>query len=252
MTAKARPLPAILTKRVLKGFKIEGKLWENARFLMADVPLHRDEVKRILPRGLWPANPPVATIFICDYTRCGFTVPYKEAAVLIHVRTLLGKGLHCCWMTVDDDTALAYGRELLGYPKKMAQITFVEDGDLISASVTRRGVKVLSMQGRRGEPHSSPPPVFSVKTFNVGGPGQLFAVNPITLFRPREEVLESYEAEVTVSLAGSEYDPLAPLVAGDPVSGRMAVIDISGTHYFLPVGLAGLFWLNRTFSMRFR
>ncbi len=172
--------------------------------------------------------------------------------MLIHVRTLFGRGLHCCWMTVDDDTAMAYGRELLGYPKKMAQIDFQENGDEISASVTRRGIKVLSIKGKRGAAQISPKPVFSIKTFNVGGPGQLFAFNPITLFRPREAVHESYDAAVSVSLADSEYDPLSGLVAGEPVSGRFAVIDISGTHYFLPVGLAGLTWLNRTFSMRFR
>jgi len=236
----------------LKAMRDEVKLWENARFLMADVPLDRDEVKKILPWGMQPSDPPVATLFICNYPKTAFTVPYKESAVLIHVRTLLGEGLHCCWMPVDDDTALIYGRELLGYPKKMADIVFEEEGDHISASVTRRGIKVLSMEGKRGAAHNNPPPVFNIKTFNVGGMGQLFAINPVWLFKPTETIHESYEAEVSVSLAESEYDPIARLVAGEPIRGRMAVIDILRGSYMLPIGIAGVRMFRNAFSMRLR
>jgi acetoacetate decarboxylase len=242
----------ILQNKVMAGAKIDGKLWEDSHFLLADVPLDEGEVRRVLPMGLKPSNPPMATLFICDYRNPGFTVPYKESAVLIHVRSLLGEGYHCCWMPVDDDTALIYGRELLGYPKKMSDIVFEEDGDHISASVTRRGVKVLTMEGRRGAVQSNPPPIFDVKTFNVGGMGQFFAINLVWLFRPIEEIHESYEAEVTISIEESEYDPISRLVAGDAVRGRMAVIDILGAPYMFPVGITGVFWSNRNFFMRYR
>jgi len=252
MASEVSAFQDFLQNRVMKGAKIEGRLWEDAHFLLADVPLHGDKVKKILPLGLKPSDPPLATLFICHYNKTGFTVPYKESAALIHVRTPLGEGYHCCWMPVDDDTALIYGRELLGYPKKMADIVFEEDGDQISASVTRRGVKVLSMEGKRGAAQSSPPPIFNVKTFNVGGMGQFMAINLVWLFRPIEEIHESYEAEVTVSVAESEYDPIAHMVAGDAINGRIAVIDILGAPYMFPVGCAGIFWANRTFFMRYR
>jgi acetoacetate decarboxylase len=252
MTSKVNAFQDFLIRGVMKGAKIEGTLWEDAHFLLADVPLHRDAVKKILPLWMKPSDPPLATLFICDYRKTAFTVPYKESAVLIHVRTPLGEGYHCCWMPVDDDTALIYGRELLGYPKKMADIVFEEDGDNISASVTRRGIKVLSMEGKRGEAQINPPPIFNVKTFNVGGMGQFMAINPVWLFRPMEEIYESYEAEVTVSVEESEYDPISRLVAGDAIRGRMAVIDILGTPYMFPVGLTGFIWANRTFFMRYR
>jgi acetoacetate decarboxylase len=252
MTSEVSAFQDFLLKHIMKGTKIEGKLWEDAHFLLADVPLHRDAVKKILPMGLQPSDPPLATLFICDYKKTAFTVPYKESAVLIHVRSLFGEGYHCCWMPVNDDTAMIYGRELLGYPKKMADIVFEEDGDSINASVTRRGVKVLSMQGKRGATQSDPPPIFNVKTFNVGGLGQFMALNLIWLFRPTENIYESYEAEVSVTVAESEYDPIAQLVAGDAIRGRMAVIDIPGAPYLVPVGLTGIPWSNRTFFMRYR
>lgn len=252
MASEGSAFQDFLMSRFMKGAKIEGKLWEDAHFVLADVPLHAEAVKRILPLGLRPSDPPLATLFICDYKKTGFTVPYKESAVLIHVRSIFGEGYHCCWMPVDDDTAMIYGRELLGYPKKMADIVFEENENGVSASVTRRGVEVLTMEGKRGALQSSPPPIFDVKTFNVGGLGQFMAVNPVWLFRPTEVIHESYEAEVTITVAESEYDPIAGLIAGDAIRGRMAVIDILGAPYMLPVGLAGIPWSNRTFFMRYR
>ena len=239
------------TRRFTKDAVI-GKLWENARFILADVPLKLDEARKILPMGLKPAFPPAATLFIVNYTKCGFTVPYKEAAALIHVKTCLGKGLHCCWMVVDDDTALIYGRELLGYPKKAAEIAFVENDEGISASVTRRGVKVLSMAGTRGEAQAAPAPVFDFKTFNVGGMGQMFAINLMWLIRPVEVIHESYDAEVSVSLEDSELDPLARFLEPSPARGRFAASDILGSRYLCPAGIAGPKWFGNTFNMRFR
>lgn len=230
----------------------DAKMWENARFVLADVPLDRREVKRILPWGMRPSEQPRATLFIVDYTKTSFTVPYREAAVLVHVRTPLGSGLHCPWMIVDDDTGLIYGREILGYPKKLGIFTFEEDGDLITASVSRRGVEVMRIEARRTQAQDPSPPVFGRKTFNAGGPGQLFILQPIWLFRPKEVIHESYSAEVKVLLGESEYDPIARLVNGDPINGRFVVMDILGSSYNLPVGLAGIRWFVNTFFLRFR
>lgn len=147
MASETSAFQGFLLKHVMKGTKIQGKLWENAHFLLADVPVHENAVR-----------------------------------------------------------------------------------------------------ARQG----SPPPIFNLKTFNVGGLGQLMAINLVWLFRPMEIIHESYEAEVSVSVAESEFDPISKLVAGDAIRGRMAVIDIPGAPYLFPVGLAGIPWSNRTFFMRYR
>ena len=75
-----------------------------------------------------------------------------------------------------------------------------------------------------------------MKTFNVDGPGSLFAVNPIWMFRPEEVVHESLGMEVE----SSEFDPIADIIAGDPVSGRFVVLDIAGGRSSIPVGFCGI------------
>lgn len=226
-------------------------LWENARLMIADIPLDREKAGRLLPLGMRLGEKPRGTVFIADYTKTSFTVPYREAALLIHVRTPFGRGVHCPWMVVDDDTALAYGREMLGYPKKMAGFTFSEKGGHVHATVTRRNIGILSFKLTLGPPQSSPGPVFDIKTFNVGGPGQFFYVNPIWLFRARERIQESYEARPSLAVTPSVYDPLAGLVSGEPFNARFVVMDILGGGYFLPVGMAGPLWLGHVHTMRF-
>ena len=82
--------------------------------------------------------------------------------------------------------------------------------------------------------------------------GQFFIISPIWLFRPREVIHESYAAEVKLTLNLSDYDPISHLMAGEPRKGRIVVMDIPGSKYNLPVGIAGVSWFAQTFYMRFR
>lgn len=228
--------------------------WNNARFVLADIPLERREVNKVLPLGMWTGPEPKATLFICHYPEVSYPIfPYHEAAMLVHVRTPMGKGLHCCWMIVDDDTALILGREMLGYPKKMGIFEFHESGNDIQAAVSRRGTRVIEIRARGGDPQDPVPPVFNHKTFNTGAMGQFLAINPVWMFRPREVIRESHSADIQLTLNESVFDPLARLAAGEPSNGRIVVMDIPGdSPYMLPVGISGPVLFNRTFNMRFR
>jgi len=234
-------------------YEQQQELWTDSHMITTDVSLVRDRVKKILPVGMWLTGKPTGTFFIVDYKRPNFSAPYREAALLVHVRTLFGRGLHCVWMTVDDDTAMVYGRELLGYPKKMADFDFQEDDTSIFASVTRREKTVLTMQGKKKAIHSNPAPVFDKKMFNVGGLGNMLLLQTIWMSRSRERITESYDAEVELKLVPSKSDPLSNLVVPNSTTqGRILVFDIIKGKYLLPVGLAGPLWYARTQMLRVR
>ncbi len=233
------------------------KLWEDAHLVLVDVPLDRNAAAKILPLGLVLRDPPTATLVVADYRKTAFTVPYHGAALLIHVRSPVGQGVHCCWMLVDDDTAQIYGREILGYPKKTAQIAFDEhERQTVTATVARRGVDIVSADLRIRELEAQPAPVAGLKTFTVGGPGAFFAFNPVWYFTPQERIREAYAAEATLTVTPSPYDPIADLLADhtNPLPARFAVLDVMGAGWRLlrPVGIAGPFWFVRTYNMRFR
>jgi len=154
-------------------YESQTELWVNSRMVTVDVCLVSERVEKLLPFGIKLTEMQTGTLFIVDYIQPNFTAPYREAALLVHVKTLFGEGLHCCWMTVDDDTAMVYGRELLGFPKKMADIKFQEDQPTIRASVSRRGTDVLTMNAVRKTVQENPDAVFDKKFFNVGAPGAI-------------------------------------------------------------------------------
>lgn len=227
-------------------------LWDDGHFILADVPIDRAETEKILPKGLRLDDPPTATLFIAFYKKTSFTIPYREAAVLIHVRSALGKGLHCPWMIVDDDTALIHGRELLGFPKKMGEFVFEENDDHLKASITRRGVTVLELEGTRGQEENPAPPVLDKKIFNSGGPGQLYLLNPLWMFNPIENIHESYTADVKVTIRDSEHDPISRFISNGTVDGRIVIMDIPGGKFHIPIGFGGLMHFGKTYLMRFK
>ncbi len=228
--------------------------FQNASMVLFDVPLNHREVKKILPLGFWPTNPPMATMFFADYPIFPYGEPYREAIMMVHVRTPLGRGIHCCWILVDNDVALIGGRDFLGYPKKIGELSFTENDGTISASVTRRGIKLMSVEARRTAREDNPGPVFRHKNFNLGGAGQLVTVNPVLFFKPKEVIHESFEAQAELTLNDSVFDPIARLIAGDPVRARIVRMDILlPPDYIFPVGLTGGWrWFLNTFYMRYQ
>jgi acetoacetate decarboxylase len=243
-----------LVKTMLSVTGLRIKLWEDTTFVLADVPLNPVEAGKILPLFMFLRKPYRATFFIARYAKTAFTGSYNEAALLLHVRTPFGRGIYCPWMIVNDDTAMIYGRELLGYPKKMADIPFEDDGKKITAGLTRRNVRVISVKAERIKKEENPGPVLQMKTFNIGGMGQYFAFNPIWLFKPREAIHESYAARATIDIQRSDYDPIKNIIADyrNPLDARIVKTDIFGIRMMWPVGLTGVRIFGNTFNLRFR
>jgi acetoacetate decarboxylase len=244
-----------LVRLFLRSFSSRHPQCLDARFVSVEVPVDRQSAQRLLPPWLRLARSARATLFIVEYRQPTFTSPYREAAVMLHVRTLFGRGVHCCWMVLDpDDSALIYGRELLAFPKKMARIHWEEDENGVRASVMRHGQEIIALEARKGAPAPAPAPLLDVKTFNIGGIGQLLAVNAIWCFRIRERFRSAATAEIAVTIRPSRDDPVPIAAGGEPLraTGTFGCIDIYGLRYLFPAGFAGPWWFARTYFLRFR
>ncbi len=250
-----KPTFRTILKKNIQVQRDKIKLWENAELIQIEVPINRKNVSKILPIGLRPDQTNTATLFVANYPKTAFTGSYMEAALLIHVKSLLGrKGVHCCWMVVDDDTALIYGRELLGFPKKMAEIPYLLENDTLTTSVKRRGTKVLSIKAVRSTQEINPEPVFAKNFYNISGLGQLYLINPVWYFKPREAILESWKASAELQLEHSHFDPIRDLIAdySEVLEARFSIIDILSAKLMYPVGIAGFRSLYNAYNLRFR
>ncbi|MFQ5515527.1 MAG: acetoacetate decarboxylase family protein [Myxococcota bacterium] len=199
--------------------------WTDSRYLAFDAEIDPGTAHAWLPPKLRPSDPPRARIFAADYPKTGLGLDYREVGVLLHAR-LRGKPvLHVAWMVVDDDTALILGRELLGFPKKMAEIDLRIAEDSACLRVRRRGVDLLTLSGVLGDPISETK-VFPHPIANVRGIPSLV---PSVLFRmdPGERFHSGRAARFEFEVKDSAFDPLVELNVGGSHRGFHAIVDLS-------------------------
>jgi acetoacetate decarboxylase len=208
-------------------------IWSNARMVFADVPVDAAAVRGWLPAPLRLASPARATVFIADYPQTTFGSAYREAALLVHVRLLGVPMVFCPWMVVDDDRALILGRELLGYPKKMAEIRFAEAGGRFEGAVTRHGVEVMRIEGAVGDVEPAPAPGIGRRAVNLRS---LLSLLPghLLVFRPLETVHTCHRLAAHVMLRSSVDDPIG-VAAGDATGATIRTCDIGAARLALPL-----------------
>ena len=140
---------------------------------------------------------------------------YSEGGIVLHARYRDIVGGHVAYEFVTTDDAMAGGREIMGYPKKLADVTLVEDGKPMTGAVVRLGVELIKVAFEPAEGAFAKPmlqPRLLVKRIpRADGLG--YDVNQIvTLSLQRSKVLEVRRGRATAALGGSlDMDPLLEL-----------------------------------------
>ena len=104
-----------------------------------------------LPEGLAVARN-ARTIVVVAHRPDSTLGPYNEAVVLVSSSFNGIDGLYCPLIYVDSDVALCAGREIWGFPKKMAEIDIDESDGIVDARVSRCGEQLLRLRARVSEP----------------------------------------------------------------------------------------------------
>ena len=136
-----------------------NKLYHNAQYLTAVVEVDEKAMQRWLPSGMKLAQPARADLFCAYFPDNVYTGAYHEAGLFVHIKVGRKYGIFCPWMILDDDRAMIIGRELLGYPKKLGNIRWDNDGSRIIANASRRGTALLDMEATLGEVLQDAPPI---------------------------------------------------------------------------------------------
>jgi acetoacetate decarboxylase len=183
-------------------------------------------IAKLLPPQLKPADQPIAMAFVADYPRTNFDVTYKESALFLRAVYNGEEGGYCLSMPVTNDMAMAAGREVFGFPKKMAAIHFKRDGLVVEGWTERRGIRFMDIRANLTGKFNDPAAqeilpaalkpgtngVFNAISYNFkyfpAPEGSAFDYNPRlvrqeTVFRPKEMLL----GEAEINLRPSDYDP---------------------------------------------
>ncbi len=186
-----------------------------------------DIVRRLLPPPLKPAAQPIATAFVANYPRTNFDVTYQESALFLRAEWEGEEGGYCLAMPVTRDMAMAGGREIFGFPKKIGDIQLHRKGNAFEGWTERRGIRFMEVRakmtgkfnveeaqemflGTGSTPDGSTEAVSYLFKHFPAPEGMGFDYNPrlvtqVTTMRPKE--VQIGEAEVL--LRPSDYDPWA-------------------------------------------
>jgi acetoacetate decarboxylase len=131
--------------------EISGKSVPNADFYDAEVltvyfETKMETVERLLPPPLKPSIAPIAGIFVANYPKTSFGVAYLESALFLTAQHRGDEGIFFLAMPVTDDMAMIGGREVFGYPKKMARIGLERSGGKVQGWTERHGIGFLEIE----------------------------------------------------------------------------------------------------------
>ncbi|MBD3255693.1 MAG: acetoacetate decarboxylase [Candidatus Lokiarchaeota archaeon] len=194
-------------------------------------------VERVLPPPLKPVNMPVAMAFIANYHSTNQGLPYYEGALTIRCEYEGESGNYYLAMPVTDDRAMIGGREIFGFPKKLANVMLERKDKEIYAYSERLGVKNIEIRAKLTGKFNAPetPKIISElgllpgrkrNTINYNfkyfpAPNKEgFDYNPWLVKQQTAVRPKSLEmGEVKITLNSTEHDPWGEIEVVKPLGG---------------------------------
>lgn len=204
-------------------------------------------VKRIVPTPLKPSAEPYAAAFIARYPKTNFGSVYNEAALFVTADYVGQMGGYCLAMPVTEDMALIGGREVFGFPKKIADEIYLERTEKgVRGRCVRRGVELMNLSmpfDGEVEPEKA---VEMLRTLSGQESGEgwkataynfKFFLSPaltdfdykprlvkqVTTFRPSSKIRLS--SSFDLKLKSSDRDPLGEIPVKEPIIGMYGLFN---------------------------
>jgi len=202
----------------------------GARCLIGVWRAEQSVLGRVLPAPLelTPENQVISTV--CDYPHVTGLGGYHASALFIRSRFKDIEGAFCCHCYMDNDAAVAAGREIWGFPKKLARIQLQESGEIMRGVVERANIRIMSFSMnllKEAEAEELPPlgNLFNLKRIPSPEKGIPPEVHELTLIQYKR-----FTTHLIVGGAGAVEFEKSP---SDPL------------HIFEPLGKVSAFYVKQ-------
>jgi len=213
----------------------------DAEMAMVLFRTNPDVAKRIIPEPLKPSAEPFAMAFMAKYPKTNFGSVYNEAALTLVVEYEGEVGGYCLTMPVTEDMALIGGREVFGFPKKIAdEISLERTENGVKGRYVRKGIELMNLSMSFDEEVEANKLVeilgtltsqelgeewkaisYNFKFFQspqmIGFDYKPRLVKQVTTFRPSSRIKLSYNFDL--KLGSSDRDHLAEIPVKEPIIG---------------------------------
>jgi len=186
------------------------------------------------PLELTPERQVISTV--CHYPHVTGLGTYNVSALFIMAKFHEMEGAYCCHCYMDNDSAVAAGREIWGFPKKMANVKLIESNEIIKGVVERANVKIMTfcMNVLREAKAEELPPLgnlFNLKLIpspENGKPPEVHELTVIQYERVQTHLLVGGEASVEFEKYPS--DPLHIFEPQEMIGGYYAKQEVELPH----------------------
>lgn len=128
-------------------FETPARLFPGAKIMGAMFLTRPELVARLLPPPLEPAEQPGALVFIAEYPETSMGPGYREAALFLNCRYQGEAGTYCLAMPIDsEEVRCTNGRDVFGFPKKLAKIHLERKENVVHGWVERHGVRFFELR----------------------------------------------------------------------------------------------------------
>jgi acetoacetate decarboxylase len=187
----------------------------------------------LLPPRLNPKPDNLAFFYAGDFNvEAPVKVKYKEAGIGIPVLFEGKAGNYFVYLYLDLAAAIVPGREIWGWPKKDAAISYSSEMGVYQASVKRDGIEIIHATVNASKkvkpiPNQDNVPSFNLKIIPSVRKDQLPDVLQLTSAGGSSTRKELFMGEATLSLASSPSDKLGNIPMLEIVHGAQYIDDMS-------------------------
>lgn len=121
------------------------RVLSDARMLAVVFQTTPETQKRLLPPPLEPADSPTGLMFVADYATTNLGPGYLEAALFLHCSFAGEAGSHCLSMPITNEARMHNGRDIFGFPKKLADVHLEREGQTARGWVERHGIRFVDI-----------------------------------------------------------------------------------------------------------
>ncbi len=174
-------------------------------------------------------------VSVSDFSNCN-VVSFMDCAIVIPVKYKDVYGGYYLFEYENDDSAIAAGRDLWGYPKKYADITLQAEGATVKGQAVRKGTLIVDIECDRSAKVDKLPALQTYPHLNLhvvpkpDGPG-IAAMKIIARdTSPDFQLISEELGKATVRLNGLATDPLHELQPIEVLGGGFTVGDFYATE----------------------
>lgn len=205
--------------------------FERSRGISAVYRTDPEIIAELLPPPLEPTDEPLVTVSVSHIGASNTLQPFGAAGLAVAARYEDIVGSYPLTMPMSTDSAVIFGRELYGEPKKLAEIDVSRDGDRVVGTVQRYGITYLEIRGNvveAIEPGDSNESSRFYFKFMPAPDGNGFDNDPVLVrvrHTGRSRLVERLDGEVI--LRESPHDPVVDI----PVRELLGITYAEGDTY---------------------